>query len=92
MPQPQPAQRLKIEGIKGIWVGGPKEKGKGGEDGLAVWIGERKGAPGSLRLWGLGSLKVDEPRAVKTFYKADKIVLKWNDDGSMVGFNRLHCS
>ena len=60
--------------------------------GLGVWLGEYKGAPASVNLYtlralrdvGNGSLPVTQ--AKKSFFKGDKVVLKWNKAGSMVSF------
>lgn len=66
---------------------------------MAVWLGEKKGAPGSVRLYPLSQLagKLSEPvegktenrelpvsRARKAFYKADKLIVRWNNAGNMV--------
>ena len=58
--------------------------------GLGVWLGEYKGAPASVNLYtlralrdvGNGSLPVTQAR--KSFFKGDKVALKWNKAGSMV--------
>ena len=67
------------------------------EPAIAVWLGERKGAPASVALYTLSSLlpksadgEKTETRdmpmtmARKAFYKADKLNVKWNAAGTMV--------
>lgn len=67
------------------------------EPAMAVWVGERKGAPANLALYPVSSLvgkpasadkteNRDMPMTVarKAFYKADKLNVKWNNAGTMV--------
>jgi translation initiation factor 2A len=64
---------------------------------VAVWLGEKKGAPASVRLYPFSQLlgSVGNPEktehrdlptalARKAFYKADKLSVKWNNSGTMV--------
>jgi translation initiation factor 2A len=106
----RPTTRLKVDGqIRGLFMSRPSELPQGTtsskplraypEPALAVWVGERKGAPATLALYTLSSLlgkpkagdedkteTRDLPMTVarKAFYKADKINLKWNNAGTMV--------
>lgn len=77
--------RLKLEGITSFEVG-PGEKPS-----VAVFCGEKKGAPASVRVYSLDSLiptpeNVVAPVSQKTFFKADKIQIKWNKAGSALLF------
>lgn len=106
---PRPATRLKIDGqIKGLFLSAPCELPEGTSSSkpikanpsaaLAVWVGEKKGAPATVSLYPLGRLVGDanadadktETRdmpattARKAFYKADKLTVKWNNAGNMV--------
>ncbi|CED82824.1 Predicted translation initiation factor related to eIF-3a [Phaffia rhodozyma] len=82
-PSTPPTSRLKVDGLKQIWVGGGAEG-----EGVAVFVGEKKGAPATLSLYSIQTLKGSSPVATakKTFYKADKITVKWNRAGNMVLF------
>jgi translation initiation factor 2A len=106
---PRPATRLKVEGqIKGLFLSNPQALPEGtttvqpvkphSEPALAVWVGEKKGAPATVSLYPISALvsgaKADaektEPRdmpsttARKAFYKADKLQVKWSNAGTMV--------
>jgi translation initiation factor 2A len=106
---PRPSLRLKADApIKGIFLSKPVALPEGttsakpapanAEAAVAVWIGEKKGAPGSVRLYPISQLvgklasdgekteNRDLPVAVarKAFYKADKLTVKWNNAGTMV--------
>ena len=112
---PRPSLRLKADGpIKGVYLSKPVALPQGttsakpaaahAESAVAVWLGEKKGAPGSVRLYPLSQLlgklqsatngagegegkteNRDLPVAVarKAFYKADKLIVKWNNAGTM---------
>jgi len=68
------------------------------EPAIAVWIGEKKGAPAIVSLYPISTLlgqtasdaEKTETRdmptttARKAFYKADKLTVKWNNAGTMV--------
>lgn len=68
------------------------------EPAVAVWFGEKKGAPGGVRLFPISQLVGAEVKdadstenrefpqslARKAFYKADKLNVKWNNAGTMV--------
>ncbi|KAF8129365.1 eukaryotic translation initiation factor eIF2A-domain-containing protein [Boletus edulis] len=48
---------------------------------VAVFVGEKKGAPASVKIYGLLALS-GVPTCSKTFYKADRAQIKWNDLGT----------
>jgi translation initiation factor 2A len=108
---PRPSTRLHIDGnIKGLFLSSPSTLPEGSssakptkahaEPALAVWLGEKKGAPASVALYPLSSLlgkgtkdgeedkteTKDMPMttARKAFYKSDKLSVKWNNAGTMV--------
>ncbi|TIB05735.1 hypothetical protein E3P96_00958 [Wallemia ichthyophaga] len=54
---------------------------------LATFIAEKKGAPASLRLYSLvGLSNSSKPVSQKTFFKADRVMMKWNDIGTTLLF------
>lgn len=77
--------RLRLEGMTSY------EVGPGAKPSVAVFCGEKKGAPASVRIYPLASL-VPEPQSApapvsqKMFFKADKIQMKWNTQGTAVLF------
>ncbi|PWN51564.1 translation initiation factor eIF-2A [Violaceomyces palustris] len=73
--------RLRLEGMTSF------EVGPGDKPSVAVFCGEKKGAPASVRIYPLASLLSSTdgspaPVSQKTFFKADKIQMKWNKAGS----------
>ncbi|KZO89756.1 translation initiation factor eIF-2A [Calocera viscosa TUFC12733] len=71
--------KLRIEGMKSVALSpGPNPS-------IAVFIGEKKGAPASVRVYSMLTL-ASPPSSQKTFYKADRIVVKWNRLGTHVLF------
>lgn len=82
--------------IRGLFLGPSKRFGTAASDvdplagGVAVWLGEYKGQPASVNLYtlrvlkdvGNGQLPVTQAR--KSFFKGDKVGMKWNRVGSMV--------
>lgn len=77
--------RLRLEGITSF------EVGPGDKPSIAVFCGEKKGAPASVRVYSLASLipspeSAPAPLSQKTFFKADKIQIKWNKAGSALLF------
>lgn len=106
----RPVTRLKVEGqIKGLFMSRPSALPEGAsnskplrpytEPAVAIWVGEKKGAPATVALYTLASL-IGKPSgdadktenrnlpmtlARKAFYKADKLNVKWNNAGNMVG-------
>lgn len=65
-----------------------------GKVGLALWFGENKGIPASISLYTLSQLFTSSapnqgfpaPAARKSFFKGDKVTLKWNNDAKQVLF------
>ncbi|EIM22657.1 translation initiation factor eIF-2A [Wallemia mellicola] len=54
---------------------------------LATFIAEKKGAPASLRLYSLLGLSSNsKPVSQKTFFKADRVSMKWNNLGTTLLF------
>ena len=78
------AAKMRIEGATSFSLS------PGRNPSLAVFIAEKKGSPASVRIYSLSSIAASGtiPPAVcqKTFFKADKIQLKWNAIGTMVLF------
>jgi translation initiation factor 2A len=73
--------RLRMEGMTSYEVG-PGEKPS-----VAVFCGEKKGAPASVKIYSLASLiptpaEPPKPVSQKQFFKADKIQMKWNTAGT----------
>ncbi|KAJ8590702.1 translation initiation factor eIF-2A [Rhizopogon salebrosus TDB-379] len=50
---------------------------------IAVFVAEKKGAPASVKIYGLSTLS-GAPTCSKTFFKADRAQIKWNDLGTQV--------
>ncbi|KAJ4475455.1 eukaryotic translation initiation factor eIF2A-domain-containing protein [Lentinula aciculospora] len=50
---------------------------------VAVFVAEKKGAPASIKIYGLLSLGAP-PTCQKTFFKADRSQVKWNQLGTQV--------
>lgn len=48
---------------------------------IAVFVAEKKGAPASVKIYGLLALS-PTPTSSKTFFKADRTQIKWNDLGT----------
>jgi translation initiation factor 2A len=110
----RPATRIKVDGqIKGLFLSTPKALPEGtssvqavkphSEPALAVWVGEKKGAPATVSLYpisalvGQGQADADKTdtrdmpttTARKAFYKADKLQVKWNNAGTMVSITTM---
>ncbi|KAG0140991.1 hypothetical protein CROQUDRAFT_664447 [Cronartium quercuum f. sp. fusiforme G11] len=51
---------------------------------VAAFVAEKKGAPASVKIYPLLNLANSAPVSQKTFYKADKIQIKWNKSGTSV--------
>nr|XP_019002979.1 translation initiation factor 2A [Kwoniella mangroviensis CBS 8507]OCF66440.1 translation initiation factor 2A [Kwoniella mangroviensis CBS 8507] len=85
----KPIVRARVEGVTSSKPIHPYQ-----EPAVAIWIGEKKGAPASVSLYPLSSLlgKATETRdlpntmARKAFYKADKLQVKWNNAGTQALF------
>lgn len=69
--------KLRVDGITSVSVG------PGQDAAVAVFIGEKKGAPATARIYNLANLG-GTPTSQKTFYKADKATFKWNAAGTHV--------
>lgn len=77
--------RLRLEGMTSF------EVSPGNKPSVAVFCGEKKGAPASVRIYPLTSLvptpeSSPAPISQKTFFKADKIQIKWNSQGTAMLF------
>jgi translation initiation factor 2A len=71
--------KLRVEGVSTLSVS------PGRNPAIAVFIGEKKGAPASIRIYLLQTLAAP-PTCQKTFYKADRIQIKWNALGTQALF------
>ncbi|KAK2460701.1 hypothetical protein APHAL10511_007171 [Amanita phalloides] len=69
--------KLKIEGATSISLS------PGLNPSVAVFAAERKGAPASIKVYGLLTLN-SPPTCQKTFFKADRSQIKWNTLGTQV--------
>ncbi|KAJ7184591.1 eukaryotic translation initiation factor eIF2A-domain-containing protein [Mycena filopes] len=69
--------KLKVEGATSVSLS------PGLNPSVAVFVAEKKGAPASIRIYGLLSLN-SPPTCQKTFFKADRSQIKWNDLGTQV--------
>lgn len=69
--------RLKVEGASSITLS------LGLNPSVAVFIPEKKGQPASVRIHSLHSLSAP-PTCQKTFFKAEKSQIKWNNLGTQV--------
>ncbi|CAE6469030.1 unnamed protein product [Rhizoctonia solani] len=70
--------KLRVEGVTSVSVSPAAQNPS-----LAVFIGEKKGAPATVRIYSLAALG-GAPACQKTFYKADKATFKWNAAGTHV--------
>lgn len=70
------AHRLKLEGVANFAIS------PGRNYSIAAFVAEKKGAPAAIRIYQLPSFSY--PVAQKTFYRADKVQIKWNDIGTSV--------
>ncbi|EGO21883.1 hypothetical protein SERLADRAFT_451892 [Serpula lacrymans var. lacrymans S7.9] len=69
--------KLKVEGASMVSLS------PGLHPSIAVFVAEKKGAPASVKIYGLASLN-SPPTCQKTFYKADRAQIKWNSIGTQV--------
>ncbi|MBW0513017.1 hypothetical protein O181_052732 [Austropuccinia psidii MF-1] len=77
--QTGPISKLKLEGMTDFKLSPGKNPL------LSVFIAEKKGAPASVKIYSLSGLEQSaSPLSQKTFYKADKIQMKWNKSGTSV--------
>ncbi|CAE6434537.1 unnamed protein product [Rhizoctonia solani] len=70
--------KLRVEGVTSVSISPAAQNPS-----LAVFIGEKKGAPATVRIYSLAALG-GAPICQKTFYKADKATFKWNAAGTHV--------
>lgn len=67
---------LRVEGVTEFAVSPGKNYS------VCVFVAEKKGQPAKVQLFNLPDFK--NPIAQKSFYKADKVTLKWNKIGTAV--------
>lgn len=75
-----PIAKLRLEGMTTYKLSG------GQNPHVAAFVAEKKGAPASLKVYSLLGLGSAGPVSQKTFFKADKIQIKWNKIGTSVLF------
>ncbi|KAG6915822.1 hypothetical protein DXG01_009655 [Tephrocybe rancida] len=69
--------KLKVEGASSVSLS------PGLNPSVAVFIGEKNGGPGSIKIYGLSTL-AGAPTCAKSFFKADRAQIKWNMLGTQV--------
>ncbi|RDB19482.1 Eukaryotic translation initiation factor 2A [Hypsizygus marmoreus] len=69
--------KLKVEGASSVSLS------PGLNPSVAVFVGEKKGAPASVKIYGLLTL-AGPPTCQKSFFKADRAQIKWNTLGTQV--------
>ncbi|KAF8957747.1 eukaryotic translation initiation factor eIF2A-domain-containing protein [Flammula alnicola] len=69
--------KLKVEGSTAVSLS------PGLNPSVAVFVAEKKGAPASIKIYGLSALN-SPPTCQKTFFKADRAQIKWNTLGTQV--------
>ncbi|KAJ2928491.1 hypothetical protein H1R20_g8590, partial [Candolleomyces eurysporus] len=69
--------KLKVEGATSVALS------PGLNPSVAVFVAEKKGAPASIKVYGLLTL-TGAPTCQKTFFKADRAQIKWNTLGTQV--------
>ncbi|CRG83012.1 Eukaryotic translation initiation factor 2A [Talaromyces islandicus] len=68
--------KLRVEGVSGFALSPGKTQA------LAVFVPERKGQPASVKVYVVPQF--NNPVSQKTFFKGDKVQLKWNNSGTSV--------
>ena len=68
--------KLRVEGVSDFALS------PGQTHSVAVFVPERKGQPASVKVFNVPQF--DQSVSQKTFYKGDKVQLKWNDEGTSV--------
>ncbi|KAG8217066.1 eukaryotic translation initiation factor eIF2A-domain-containing protein [Butyriboletus roseoflavus] len=68
-------EKLRVEGASMVSLS------PGLNPSVAVFVAEKKGAPANIKIYGLLALS-SVPTCSKTFYKADRAQIKWNDLGT----------
>lgn len=71
-----PVHRLRQEGVTDFALSPGKTRA------VAVFVPERKGAPAAVRVFNIPSFA--QPVSQKTFFKADRVQLKWNALGTSI--------
>lgn len=66
--------KLRVEGVTDFAVS------PGENHSIAVFVPERKGQPAAVKVYNVPQF--DTPASQKSFYKGDKVELKWNDAGT----------
>jgi translation initiation factor 2A len=66
--------KLRVEGVQDFALS------KGRNANIAVFVPERKGMPAQVKVFNVPHFA--SPVSQKTFFKADKVQLKWNDEGT----------
>lgn len=66
--------KLRVEGVTDFALS------QGKTHSVAVFVPERKGQPASVKVFNVPQF--DSPVSQKTFFKGDKVQLKWNQEGS----------
>ncbi|KAK0186077.1 eukaryotic translation initiation factor eIF2A-domain-containing protein [Armillaria mellea] len=69
--------KLRVEGATSVALS------PGLNPSIAVFVAEKKGAPASIKIYGLLTLN-SPPTCQKNFYKADRAQIKWNTLGTQV--------
>lgn len=69
--------KLRVEGATAVTLS------PGLNPSVAVFVAEKKGAPASIKIYGLSTLN-SPPTCQKTFFKADRAQMKWNTLGTQV--------
>ncbi|GAA6008978.1 translation initiation factor 2A [Rhodotorula paludigena] len=70
--------KVRVEGVTSVTVS------PGQNPNISIFVAERKGAPATVKIHSLSTLAL--PSCSKTFYKADKIQMKWNKSGTNLLF------
>ncbi|GAA6002623.1 hypothetical protein JCM10207_007598 [Rhodosporidiobolus poonsookiae] len=70
--------KFRLEGVTSVSIS------TGRNPNIALFVAEKKGAPASVRIHSLQALS--SVSCQKTFYKADKIQMKWNKSGTNLLF------
>lgn len=68
--------KLRVEGVSDFAVSPGKNRA------VAVFVPERKGQPAAVKVFNVPQF--DSPVSQKTFFKGDKVQLKWNEEGTSV--------
>ncbi|CAG7846737.1 Eukaryotic translation initiation factor 2A Short=eIF-2A [Serendipita indica DSM 11827] len=68
--------KLRLEGVTTAVVS------PGANPSIAVFIPEKAGTPGSIRVYNLSALTAP-PACQKSFFKADRVTIKWNSLGTL---------